>query len=93
MYKNKFWSCIFIVCLFLSALSSGESAEIVKMTNTPGQTNGYVDMAALFSMPEVEIFPAIELFRFTVSSPLLQIGPIASLLYSTCVLLLVTAIG
>jgi len=95
MYKNKFWSCVFVVCLFLSALSSGEGAEIVKITNTPGQTFGFVDMAALIPTPEVVFYPALELCCFAVSSPpfSILIGPVASLLYATCVLLLVTAIA
>jgi len=44
--------------LFLSALSSGEGADIAEITNTPEQTCGSVDMPALASMPEVEFFPA-----------------------------------
>ena len=94
MPQKTFWSCVLIVCLFLSTLSSGEGAEIVKITNTPGQIYDHVDMSALASMPEVEFFPALELCGFAVSSPPFSIltGSIASLLYATCVLLLVSAI-
>ena len=94
MRKKIFWSCVFIVCLFLSAFSSGEGVEIVKITNTPGQIYDNADMSALASMPEVEFFPALELCRFAASSPpfFILTGSIASLLYATCVLLLVSAI-
>ena len=94
MPQKTFWSSVFIVCLFFSTFSLGEGADIVDITNTPEQTCGYVDMATLASIPKVEFFPALELCCLAISSPPFSIlaGPTASLLYATCVLLLVTAI-